>query len=41
MQGVEAGFSYVDRLSEIERNLMANGVEIDVDSPFYKLAQFF
>ena len=40
MRGLEAGYSYVDRLDQIEANLLENRMQMSEDSPFYKMAQF-
>lgn len=36
----QAGHSYVDRLTQLEEELYAQGQYIKEDSPFYKMAQF-
>ena len=36
----EAGYSYVDRLSQLEDELYAQGHYVKSDSPFYSMAQF-
>ena len=36
----EAGYSYVDRLSQMEEELFAQGHYVKEGSPFYRMAQF-
>ena len=36
----EAGYSYVDRLAQLEEDLFAKGQYLKEDSPFYKMALF-
>ena len=36
----EAGYSYVDRLTQLEEELYAQGHYVQSDSPFYSMAQF-
>ena len=36
----EAGYSYVDRLTQLEEDLFAQGQYIKEDSPFYRMSQF-
>lgn len=36
----QAGYSYVDKLSQLEEDLFAKGQYIKEGSPFYKMAQF-
>lgn len=36
----EAGYSYVDRLAQLEEDLYAQGQFVKEGSPFYKMAQF-
>jgi len=40
MRSLETGYSYVDKLDQIENELLANEVYIGESSPFYKMAQF-
>ena len=40
MRSLETGHSYVDKLDQIENELLANEVYIGESSPFYKMAQF-
>ena len=40
MRSLETGYSYVDKLDQIENELLANEVYIGESSPFYKKAQF-
>lgn len=36
----EAGYSYVDRLTQLEEDLFAQGQYVKEDSPFYRMSQF-
>lgn len=36
----EAGYSYIDRLTQLEEELYAQGQYVKEDSPFYRMAQF-
>ncbi len=36
----EAGYSYVDRLTQLEEDLYAQGQYVKQGSPFYQMAQF-
>lgn len=36
----EAGYSYVDRLAQLEEDLYAQGQFVREDSPFFRMAQF-
>ncbi len=36
----EAGYSYVDRLAQLEEDLYAQGQYVKEGSPFYRMAQF-
>ena len=36
----EAGYSYVDRLAQLEEDLFAQGQYVKEDSPYYRMSQF-
>ena len=39
-RSVQDGFSYADKLSRIEDDLIAKGIYVDSKSPFYRMAKF-
>ena len=40
MRGLEAGFSYVGRLDQIEADLLENQMQMSEKSPSFRMAQF-
>ena len=38
--GEAAGYSYVDKLAQIEEDLLAQGIYVKEDSPLYRMSQF-
>jgi hypothetical protein len=40
MRSLESGYSYIDKLEQLESELLANEIYVGENSPLYKMAKF-